>query len=74
MDDVDHTHPHTNDGFGEAFQRGPDIAADGGEREAAESTDSGTESETMAEIDHGSPTDVSNRYFERGPAERGDTE
>ena len=30
MENVDHTHPHTDEPFGEAFRRGPDVAADGG--------------------------------------------
>jgi len=32
MNDVDHTHPHTDEPFGAAFRRGPTVAADGGER------------------------------------------
>ena len=63
MQDVDHTHPHTDEPFGGAFRRGPDVAADGGKRAAdAEERDD----ETMEDVDHESPTEGANRTFERG--------
>ena len=40
MKDVDHTHPETADSFGDAFRRGPDVAADGGERSEGPRTSS----------------------------------
>ena len=66
MADVDHTHPVTDRPFGEAcaFERGPTVAADGGDADTApeEST------ETMADVDHEHPhdSDVRTRTFERG--------
>ncbi|SFS05956.1 hypothetical protein SAMN05216559_2950 [Halomicrobium zhouii] len=67
MQDVDHTHPHTDEPFGAAFRRGPDVAADGGERTGSESTDEQqTDDEAMEDVDHESPTEGANRTFERG--------
>ena len=67
MKDVDHTHPHTNDTFGTAFTRGPAVAADGGQTDADETT------ETMADVDHGSAADGVDRAYERGTEGRTDT-
>ncbi|MFB6074497.1 MAG: hypothetical protein ABEJ89_05750 [Haloarculaceae archaeon] len=60
MRDVDHTHPHTDEPFGAAFRRGPDVAADGGARDETPAT------ETMADVDHEKPTEAVDRVFERG--------
>jgi len=68
MQDVDHTHPHTDEPFGAAFRRGPDVAADGGERESSDRAEEEqrTETEAMEDVDHESPTEGANRTFERG--------
>jgi len=67
MQDVDHTHPHTDEPFGAAFRRGPDVAADGGERNGSESADEQQpDEESMEDVDHESPTEGANRTFERG--------
>jgi len=66
MQDVDHTHPHTNETFGDAFARGPAVAADGG------STDE-EPSETMADVDHTSEDEGVDRAYERGTEGRTDT-
>ncbi|WP_276272108.1 hypothetical protein [Haloarcula litorea] len=66
MGEVDHTHPHTNDTFGNPFQRGPAVAADGGEAE--EPTD-----ETMEDVDHESPGEGVDRAYERGTEGRDET-
>jgi len=72
MQDIDHTHPHTDEPFVEPFRRGRVVAADGGERDAAE--DIGVEAppeeeddpETMEDVPHDSPNEGTNRTFERG--------
>ena len=61
MRDVDHTHPHTNDAFGDAFARGPAVAADGGEATGDTSEAAGT----MAAVDHAADEAVG-RAYERG--------
>ena len=78
MNDVDHTHPHTNEPFGSAFRRGPTVAADGGERSEGSRTSSERSSdggeadaepetdETMEDVDHESATEGATRSFERG--------
>ena len=67
MQDVDHTHPHTDETFGDAFRRGPDVVADGGVRDGTdESDEENTNGETMEDVDHESPTGAANRSFERG--------
>jgi len=70
MRDVDHTHPHTNESFGAAFRRGPTVAADGGERSDA---DEAVDAETMADVDHESPSEGATRAFERGTEGRTDS-
>ena len=65
MKDVDHTHPHTNDTFGNAFTRGPAVAADGGE--PSERT------ATMADVDHESADEGVDRAYERGTEGREET-
>jgi len=82
MRDVDHTHPHTNDTFGDAFARGPAVAADGGEpsdgrRASSEprsdgGTDADERTETMADVDHESTEGV-DRAYERGTEGREET-
>ena len=61
MGDIDHTNPHTDEPFVRTYRRGPVVAADGGERDAAEE-----EPETMEDVPHDSPNDGANRTFERG--------
>ena len=87
MRDVDHTHPETADSFGDAFRRGPDVAADGGERDAEPAddnendtaTETATDAETsdavdatMDEVDHTSAAEGVDRSFERGTEGRSD--
>jgi len=67
MGDVDHTHPHTNDTFGDAFARGPAVAADGGSPENEAS------SRTMADVDHDSADEGVDRAYERGTEGRDKT-
>ena len=56
MKDVDHTHPHTNEPFGQTFYRGA-IAADGGRTD---------DEQTMEDIHHEPPNEGATRTFERG--------
>ena len=78
MKDVNHTHPDTGRPFGEAmvYQRGPAVAADGGERAeqtADEDADESTEEEQMKDVDHEPPNEAeANRVFERGREGRDD--
>ena len=76
MAEISHANPYTGERVGEAFVRGPTVAADGGRREATEGADEtrtmaeGTDSaRTMAEIDHRPPNGAegANDAFERGP-------
>jgi hypothetical protein len=69
MKNVDHTHPHTDEAFGQTqtFRRGVVIAADGGEADAE------SESDTIGDVGHESPTDGTKRAFERGTEGRTDT-
>ena len=69
MADVNHTHPYTGETFGTVYRRGPAVA-DGGERGDA-SRDSGRASrdsgqDTMADIDHESPTEDVAGVWDRG--------
>ncbi|PSP82839.1 hypothetical protein BRC83_08485 [Halobacteriales archaeon QS_1_68_17] len=79
MREVDHTHPYTRRTFGEtvAFERGPAVAADGGEPDADPSDrgDEGDEGdEKMRDVDHTPPEgDGANRVFERGTEGRDET-
>jgi hypothetical protein len=60
MKDVDHTHPHTGEAFGNsaAYQRGPAVAADGGQAH---------ETESMKDVTHESPVSEGvARVYERG--------
>jgi len=58
MRDVDHTHPHTGEPFGDAFWS-PAVAADGGAPDDAD--------DAMRDVDHESPDDEgADRVFERG--------
>ncbi|MFB6130144.1 MAG: hypothetical protein ABEJ28_04915 [Salinigranum sp.] len=62
MADVSHTHPHTGETFGDAFRRGPTIAADGGAP--------GDSPDTMADVSHTPPHGVgANEVWSRGAAE-----
>jgi hypothetical protein len=70
MKDVDHTHPHTNEAFGELHNRGAVVAADGG-RAASDGDD--TESEQMKDVSHEPPSEGANRAFERGTEGRDET-
>jgi hypothetical protein len=77
MGDIDHTNPHTDEPFVETFRRGQVVAADGGERDAADDVgvedDLGPEEEgpeTMKDVAHDSPTDGAKRTFERGNESR----
>jgi len=59
MRDVDHTHPHTGEPFGDAFWA-PAIAADGGVPDP-------DGEDAMRDVDHESPDDEgADRVFERG--------
>jgi hypothetical protein len=69
MQDVDHTHPHTDEPFGGVFGRGPEVAADGGRADAAEDSE-----RTMETVDHEPPTgEGANPAFERGTEGRDET-
>ncbi|MFC7135224.1 MULTISPECIES: hypothetical protein [Salinibaculum] len=68
MEDVDHTHPHTDEPFNASFRRGPAVAADGGRPDAAEEA-----IETMEDVTHDPPSEGANRSFERGTEGRTDT-
>ncbi len=70
MGDIDHTNPYTDEPFVETYRRGPVVAADGGERDAAEEE---TDDETMADVPHTSPNEGTNRTFERGGENQDDT-
>ncbi len=70
MEDIDHTNPYTDEPFVETFRRGQVVAADGGERDAA---DDETEEETMEDVAHDSPNEGTNRTFERGNEGRDET-
>lgn len=78
MREVSHTHPYTDRGaINRPFERGPVVAADGGEREAYEGDeDEGERAEDepitkMKDVDHTPPRDAesANRVFERGGKE-----
>ena len=86
MGDIDHTNPHTDEPFVETFRRGQVVAADGGERDAADidpegvdpkdaeaGTIEGVEPETMEDVVHEAPTDGAKRTFERGNEGRDET-
>jgi hypothetical protein len=64
MGDIDHTNPYTDDPFVQTYRRGQIVAADGGEREAADEDDENTDK--MEDVPHTSPNDGANRTFERG--------
>jgi len=67
MRDVDHTHPVTDRPFGERFDPTTAIAADGGERGAADP-------DRMANLDHETPAgDGADPAFERGTERRDDS-
>ncbi|NGM67783.1 hypothetical protein G6M89_01955 [Natronolimnobius sp. AArcel1] len=69
MADVSHSNPYTGRRAGHLFHRGPTVAADGGEADAAaDRTDEESETRTMAEVEHTPPHDAedANRVFERG--------
>jgi len=68
MRDVDHTHPHTDEPFGELHNRGAVVAADGGEPDSADEATA-----TMEDVNHETPTDGANRVFERGTEGRDET-
>jgi hypothetical protein len=72
MEDVDHTHPHTDETFGQTqtFRRGAVVAADGGRDESADAEE---DDETMEDVEHESPSEGANRTFERGTEGRTDT-
>ena len=74
MRDVSHTHPHAARGtVNRPFERGPVVAADGGEREAYDAEEEvDEENETadrMKDVSHTPPHDdgeSADRVFERG--------
>ena len=71
MGDVSHTHPHADRGtVNRPFQRGPIVAADGGEREAYDARDEEDEQaddEQMKDVAHTPPHgEGADRVFERG--------
>jgi hypothetical protein len=68
MREVDHTHPHTDEPFGEMHNRGSVVAADGGTSESAEES-----TQTMDDVSHEPPSEGANRAFERGTEGRTDT-
>jgi hypothetical protein len=77
MGEFTHSNPYTGEVFGEdmAFERGPDVAADGG-RAGAEGEAGADEADeqTMSDVDHEHPhddADEANRVFARG---QGDSE
>ena len=89
MGEVSHANPYTGGTFGAelAFERGPAVAADGGERNAVSRTSSDRtsdggrgdaengEEETMEDVDHEHPhddADEANRVFARGHADEND--
>ena len=84
MADVSHTNPYTGETAGRLFNRGPIVAADGGEPAATDSNGDGNEpestddrsTETMADVEHTPPKDAedANRVFERGQQPVDDTE
>ncbi|RZV11191.1 hypothetical protein BDK88_2434 [Natrinema hispanicum] len=67
MANVSHTNPYTGETAGRLFNRGPIVAADGGEAEANGNgrTD---KKQKMRDVDHTPPkeADDANRVFERG--------
>jgi hypothetical protein len=70
MAEFSHTNPHTGTAFGDdfAFERGPAVAADGGEPNAADAADDES-TQTMRDVDHEHPDDDAadaNRVFQRG--------
>jgi len=82
MGEVSHTHPHTARGaINRPFQRGPVVAADGGEREAyegeepeaaadAREEDDERDSDQMKDVNHTPPHgEGANPVFERGGRE-----
>ena len=77
MQDVDHTHPDTDDTFGTVFTSGQAVAADGGEsgpRSGSESNDrSQKQPQTMADVDHDSADEGVDRAYERGTEGRDET-
>jgi hypothetical protein len=83
MQDVDHTHPHTNEAFGTLHDRGAVVAADRGQdaqsRPRQASPDGGevdaddTETQRMEDVNHEPPSEGANRAFERGTERRDET-
>jgi hypothetical protein len=69
MGDIDHTHPHTNEPFGEMHNRGAVVAADGGAADA----DADGGAERMEDVHHEPPAEGANRAFERGTEGRTET-
>jgi hypothetical protein len=67
LQDIDHTHPYTDEPFVESFRRGQ-LVADGGETDATEEAD-----DTMEDVAHTSPNEGANRTFERGREGRDET-
>jgi hypothetical protein len=61
MGEIDHTNPYTDEPFVRTYRRGQVVAADGGERDAAD-----PQEETMEDVAHDSPNEGANRTFERG--------
>ncbi len=62
MRNVDHTHPHTDEPFGERLFGGPAVAADGGTADEADEAE-----RKMRDVDHESPDgEGADRVFERG--------
>jgi len=70
MGDIDHTNPYTDDPFVRTYRRGQVVAADGGERDAAEEEE---DEETMEDVSHTALTEGAKRTFERGKEGRDDS-
>ncbi|MFC7080463.1 hypothetical protein [Halorussus caseinilyticus] len=69
MGDVSHTHPYAEQGaLDRLFERGPVVAADGGEREAYDpEEDDESERDRMKDVNHTPPHgEGADRVFERG--------
>jgi len=72
---ISHTNPYTGRVFGETqtYSRGKTVAADGGEADADDGTDPGTDgdSRTLSDVSHavGDDPDATQRTFGRGRGE-----
>ena len=64
LGEISHTNPYTGRAFGETqtYGRGRTVAADGGESDPPVNE----EEETLADVDHASSEEGSQRVFDRG--------